>query len=440
MSTKTTKKTTKPAVDTEEEETEPEVESTASEPEICINPIDFDPARVVVRDPQQSEFTLKSGNKIKSTTSPIRYLDDEDRECVLYVRGDPQYTYGFSYNHEMKIAKDDRTPENANGVQVCYPLTSRATVQNPKPTEQALRDTFMGLWQAVVDKCREEVEKDDTLLPDVAKNPFIAAAKKGQWERAVKLPFSRPKDKNDKSGKKFDTSKPESIYTKLVTSGEGKSMKVSTVIRGPGDKVQSALRYVDVSGILEPVWICECAYHGAHGSEAPYGTSLRIKLVQGNFTPKAFSRVPQHRMLPRNTAPVQEEDEGVYPGARGAQRDEEGEDEGFSAPGEDSSNPASALATASKGKPKSKAVAPKAKAKAVAAKAKTVLATVPPKGKAVAAKAVAKPAGKAKAKAAPAKPKAKAKPVPVEDPEEEEEVDEETPLLEDEEEVEEDEE
>lgn len=403
------------------ENNETEVESTASEPEICIDPIDFDPARVVVRSPQVNEFTLKSGANIKTTTSPGRYLDDEGRECVLYIRGDPQRTFGFSYNHEMKISKEDRTPENAEGLQVCYPLTSMATVQTPKPSEQALRDTFLGLWQAVVDKGLEEIENEDTLLPAVSKSSFIAAAKKQQWEKAVKIPFSHPKDKNDK--KKFDTSKPETIYTKLVTSGKGKSMKVSTVIRGPGDRVQSALRYVDTPGILTPVWIWEGAYHGAHGSEAPHGTSLRFKLVQGNFVPKDFSKVPQHRMLPRNTAPVEEDD--TFPAARGLpEREEEGEDEDFSAPGEDSSNPAAALAGATKHKVFAKSVAPKEK---VTAKAKTVLTKATPAKKTV--KVAAKAPPKTTTTKVAAKPKAKVvakKKIPKPEPEEEE-VDEDTP-------------
>lgn len=406
-----------------------QTESTASEPEICIDPLDFDASRVIVRDPQQNEFSLKSGAVIKTTTSAGRYLDDEGRECILYIRGDPQRTFGFSYNHEMNIAKDDRTPDNASGVQVCYPLTSMATVQNPKPSEQALKDVFLGLWQAVVDKGREEVEKDETALPSVAKASFIAAAKKEQWERAVKVPFSHPKDKNDK--KKFDTSKPETIYTKLVTSGKGRGMKVSTVIRGPGDRVQNALRYVDTPGILTPVWIWEGAYHGAHGSEAPYGTSLRFKLVQGNFVPKDFSKVPQHRMLPRNTAPVEEDE--TFPAAR--VHDPE-EDEDFTAPGEDSTNPAAALATAAKGKVAPKAVAkpaPKGAApKGAVAKAKTVLTKASAKQAPVKAVAKAAPAkAKVVAKKAPAKPRAKvvAKPAPEE---EEEEVDEETPLLDEE--------
>lgn len=417
------------------ENDQPETESVGAEPEICIDPIDFDPSRVVVKDPQQNEFTLKSGASIKTCTSAGRYLDDEGRECILYIRGDPQQTFGFSYNHEIAIAKDDRTPENASGVQVCYPLTSMATVQNPKPSEQAFKDTIMGLWQAVVDKGIEEIEKDDTTLPAVAKASFIAAAKKEQWERAVKIPFSHPKDKNDK--KKFDTTKPETMYTKLVTSGKGTGMKVSTVIRGPGDRVQSALRYMDTPGILTPVFLWEGAYHGAHGNEASYGTSLRFKLVQGNFVPKAFSKVPQHRMLPRNTAPVEEDE--TFPAARGVRAEEDGgsnDSDDFAAPGEDSSNPAAALATASKGKSAAKAKpAPK-----VAPKAKTVLTKAAPvKGKAVATKAVAKAApakgkvvAKPTTKAAPAKPKAKAPPK-VEEPEEE--VDEEV-----EEDVEEDEE
>lgn len=422
-----------------DENDQQEVEAATPDAIICIDPIDFDPSRVVVKDPQLNEFTLKSGAVIKTCTSPGKYLDDEGKECTLYFRGDPQQTFGFSYNHEISIAKEDRTPDNASGVQVSYPLTSMTTVQNPKPTEQALEDLFMGLWQAVVDKGREEIEKDETTLPAVATSSFVAASKKGQWERAVKIPFAHPKDKNDK--KKFDTTKPKSIYTKLVTTGRGTTMKVQTIVHGPGDRVQSALRYIDTPGILTPVWVWEGAYHGAHGNEASYGTSLRFKLVQCNFVPKSFSRIPQNRMLPRNTAPVEEDD--TYPPARGrgANHNSDGgdagqDDDAFSAPGEDSSNPAAALASATKAKAGAKAPVAKAKPAPTGkapAKAKAVLA----KGKAP-AKGVAKAPVKAPAKAPVAKGKAKPAPVKakpkVQEPEDEpEEVEEEEENVEDEE-------
>lgn len=383
-----------------DENDQPEVESETSESIICIDPVDFDPSRVVIKSPQVNEFTLKSGAAIKTCTSQGLYLDDNGRECTLYIRGDPQQTFGFSYNYDIQLSKEERVPENANGVQVSYPLTSMKTVHSPKPSEQALEDTFMGLWQAVVDKGRQEIEDDETAMPAVAKASFISAAKKGQWEKAVKIPFSHPKDKTDK--KKFDTTKPKSIYTKLVTTGKGSSMKVQTIVNGPGDRVQSALRYIDTPGELTPVWVWEGAYHGAHGNEAPYGTSLRFKLVQCNFVPKSFSgRVPQRRMLPRNTAPVEEEDE-TYPPARGATHvaanDEE--DKGaFTAPGEDSSNPTAALASAAKSKVAAKAKPAPVKAGAPSKKA------APTKGP---AKAKAVLASKGAAGVLPAKPSAKA--------------------------------
>jgi hypothetical protein len=250
----------------------------------------------------------------------------------------------------------------------------------------------MGLWQAAVDKGCEEIEKDEPGIPGVSVNSFTAAAKKGTWEKAVKIPFSHPRNKEDK--KTFDKTKPETMYVKLVTTGQGPAMKALTPFYGPGDKKYNALRFIDVRGRIEPCFLWEGVYYGAHGPEAPHGASLRFKVVEANYTPQALSSsLPQHRMLSKNAAPVQEDDgDDTYPPPR-VQRDEEGEDEGFTGPGEDESNPVAALASA-KAPQKKGTVAKKTAPKA----------TVAPKKKAVAPKAVAKGKGvKATPKTAPKK-------------------------------------
>jgi len=332
-------------------------------PEICIKPEEFDPSRVVVHDPVKNEFKI-GDTKIVTTTSAGRYLNDEGVECVLYISAPEQNSFGVSYNYPMGTPDDDKVPDNAKGLQTCYPLTSLSTVTDPTESEKAFRDTIMGLWQAAVDKGKEEAEKDEPAIPGVSVNSFTAAAKRGTWEKAVKIPFSHPRNKEDK--KSLDKTKPETMYIKLVTAGQGAAMRALTPFYGPGDKKMNAINFVDVRGKIEPCIMWEGVYYGAHGPEAPHGASLRFKLVEANYVPQSASSLPHHRMLSRNTAPEEEGD--LYPPSRPV-KDEEGEDTGFSAPGDDESNPVAALASS---KPQAKAAPAPAKkeAKAVVAKKK----------------------------------------------------------------------
>jgi hypothetical protein len=274
----------------------------------------------------------------------------------------------------MGTSEEDKIPENAKGLQICYPLTSMTTVSEPTEQESAFRNTIMGLWQAAVDKGCEEIEKDEPGIPGVSVNSFTAAAKKGTWEKAVKVPFSHPRNKEDK--KTFDKTKPETMYVKLVTEGQGPTMKAKTPFYGPGDKKLNAVRFVDVRGKITPCFVWEGVYYGAHGPEAPHGASLRFKVVEANYTPQTLSSLPQHRMLNKNAAPVQEDDDDTYPPAR-VQR-EEGEDEGFTAPGDDEANPVAALA-ATKTPAKKQAPTKKATPKATVAPKKKVVAKPPAK-------------------------------------------------------------
>lgn len=402
---------------------------TSSAREICVNPADFDISRLVIHDACVREFKIGE-SKISNTTSSAKYLNDEGEECTLYFRGPPQNCFGVQYNYPMGVAEEDKTPETAKGLQVCYPLTTMQTVSDPTDDEKAHRDMILALWQAAVDKGIEESERDEPVIPGVSVNSFraIAGAKKKDWTKAVKVPFSHPKNKEN-GGKTLDTTKPESMYVKLVTDGQGPTLKAKTPFWGPGDRKCNALKFLDVRGEIEPCWVFEGIYYGAHGT-SPHGASLRFRLAEANYTPKsASSSLPQHRMLSRNTAPV-EEDDGGYPAARGVE--EPGEDEGFTAPGGDSTNPVAALSKAAKasaGKTTNVVPAKKATAKTPA---KTVLTKDAKPTKSAKAQAVpAKPATKAKvpAKAKPA-PKKK---VPEPEDEPEEVVEEENDVEEDEE-------
>lgn len=390
----------------------------ATQPEIAVSPEDFDISRVVIHEPT----TFKGKADVTTTTSKGFYLDENDVECVLYITAPEQSCFGTQYIYPMGLADDQQVPENATGMQIMYQCTSLDTVHTPTPAEQAYIDCMNALHALAIEKGKEEVEKDTPLVPDVSINSFAGAARKNNYNLAVKPVFEHPKEKD---GKKLDMSKPLRQYIKLVTEGQGKTLVVKTPFYGPGDKKMNPTRFAPVSrdakgvrGHITPCNRFDGLFWGAHGKNS-HGCSLRFKVVEANFTPMTGgSSMPSKRLLGRNTAPVEER--------------EDGEDEGFDAPGGDATNPARALEAAAK------ASAPKAAVPKAAPKAKTILTktsakVAPVKVAAKAApKAVAKvqtkAAPKAVAKAAPkAAPKAKAKVV---EPEPEEVVeDENEPLL-----------
>lgn len=370
------------------ENEENSVTATSNIPEICIDPADFDRSRLVLHEPKTMSFTMGQ-TEVKMTTSDARYLDEEGRECLLYIAAPPQQCFGVSYTYPMEIKEADQSPDNAKGFQVAYPVTSLQTVDSPLESEQAYIDLVEQLWEAAVEQGREEAEKDDDcLIPSSSVNSFIAAAKKGKWEMAVKRPCEYPKTKDKKS---LDTTKPMRQYVKLISTGKDKTLKAKTPFYGPGEKKYNAVKFISKRGIIEPCFWFEGIYYGSHGPTASHGASLRFKVAEANYTEvSGATGVPSKKLLRRNTnKPTGEEDDGSQEGP------DEGAEEGtFGAPGSND-----AVAT-----PK-KATVKKTTAKAPVAKAPIV--------KKGAAKPKVAPKATTKAvKKAPVKPKVAPKKAP----------------------------
>lgn len=341
------------------------VQSTNSK-HICIDPKDFDHARVVIADPVTSEFTI--GNApIKTTMSAGAYLNDEGEECELYFTAPPQTCFGVNYQYEMNLKEDQQIPENAKGLQICYPATSMKTVDKPTPDEQAYLDMMQALWELGVDKGRQESEREDLLIPAPSAASFGAAEKRKKMDQFLKPPLEHPKAEDKKS---LDKSKPKRCYVKLVTTGRGPTLRVTSRFYGPEDKPTSALKFIEKRGIIGPCFKWEGLYWGPHG-QAPHGASLRFKLAECTYTPQASSALPSTRMVSKNTSPAQEDDDDYRP-PRAEDHTNEAQD--FASPGGDDANPAQALSAAAKkpqvkkpvikavvGKPKPKAADPKPK-------------------------------------------------------------------------------
>lgn len=373
---------------------------TSAVKEISIDPANFDRTRVVIHDAKTSTFNIGDA-PVSNTTSEGRYLDDDGTECELFFPAPPQNCFGVNYVYDMNVKKEDQIPENAKGLQICYPATSMKTSNAPTPQEQAFLDLVQTLWELAVEKGRQEVERDDTQLPAPSVASCMAAEKKKKMDLFVKPPLEYPKEKGKKT---LDKTKPKRMYVKLVTSGKGPTLKAATKFYGPGDKLVSAIRYVDARGIIEPCFKWEGVYWGAHGPTSPHGASLRFKLVEANYTPQSSASVPQRRMLGKNNAPPEEDDDSNYqpPTRRQAEEEGDGEAEGFSEPGSDDANPAAALAASAGKKPVAKPPVRVAAAKPAV--------KVTAKGPVAAAKKApaAAPAKKAPGPSKPAAPKPKA--------------------------------
>ena len=386
--------------------------------EILVFPLEFDATRLVYHPPVTQKFNI-GGADVEVTNAPIRYLDDNDDECRLFLKAPKQRITGIWHVYPFSLAKEEQTPDKATGMQITYPMTSLATINSPTEEEQAYMDARHAIWQGAVDQGTALAEADEPIIPGVSVNSFLAAAKKGDYTKAVKYPFEHPKD--DK--KKLDTSKPKRQYIKLCTNGTGETLKATTKFYGPGNKAVNPARYVGVNGEFEGCIGIESVYYGTQGPTAPQGASIKMRVGEANFTPITSSGgVPSKRMLGANSAPAEEDDESSGEG-------DIHDSEGFEKPGSDSSNPMKALKGASKGAPakakgakastkkpvfapvpakpsgaaKAPAKATTAKAAPGAVKAPTTAKAVPAKATPAKGKATAAPAPKAKTAKAPAK-------------------------------------
>jgi len=388
--------------------TDPDTSNAASSSEILITPGEHDISRLVFHDPHTSTFNVGDGS-VDNTMSYAFYTNDDGQECKMFFPGPPQNCFGVEYQYDINVAESDKNPSNAKGLQISYPLTSLSSVTNPKPEEKALISLIDEIWNAAAEVGKQEILRENLLIPEVSYNSFVAAEKRGLWTNALKKPMEHPNLKSDKNKKGgLDKTKPMRMYVKLLTKGRGTKLRVDTPFYGPGDKLESALKYIKKQGVITPCFWFEGIYWGAHGRN-PQGASLRFKLVEANYVPVKNLNAPSHRMLGKNTAPPQEddsdrvEDDGSSRNKMfnryGDESDGEGESEDFAAPGSDSKNPIGAL------RGKSDKAPAKPKAKVAHAKAKVATATkqaAKPKAKvATATKQAAKPKAKVAVKVEP---------------------------------------
>lgn len=255
----------------------------------------------------------KEGHEWVTSVGHYRDIKTGDRYDDFLFELNPQQVWGISGQWDPKIKEDDRTLENIKGLQICYPLCSLETLKEPTPLEASLKKFLKEvLWQKCWDSMVEFNDKD--LIDGPAGSSCTSALKKNNPEYAMKPIYAFPLLESKTAGqKKPDTTKPERSYIELVTVGEGEKLKCLTPIFGPGDKKVSWLKYLSTKS--NPIvgtghFICRWkgTYWGPHGPTSTHGGSVKLEIVEMNFTPKAAATLSYKRMLPANDA-VEEKDD-----------------------------------------------------------------------------------------------------------------------------------
>lgn len=361
---------------------------------------EIDPERIILKKPTVNTYTQGS-DKIEWVTQTGRYLDDEGNECELFIELPEQYYFGVNEQYPMGTKEEDQVLENLKGLQICYQIDSKNEEEN-----DYVRSICDALHAATVTSLEEECAKkesdEETDLPDIAFNSWVAAERKGDSSLAVKPVYSHPMV--GKGKKKIpDLSKSERMYIKLITSGKGRKLRAITPIHGPGDKPINPLKLVNKRGRLHPVIKWEGSFLGAHG-KSPYGSSVKFRVSEANHAPARARGLPSRRMLGKNTAPPVEDDNSSdedFQDPRGNDKDA-GTEDGTFQDGDDT-DPATELLNKKTKKPSKSS---KTSSKSESSKSKS---RIKSSNKAKTAKAQARKRAleKKRAKAKPAKSKKK---------------------------------
>jgi hypothetical protein len=280
--------------------------------EIFIPLGSFDKSRLRILDPVSHSFT-RGDSEIEWCTSEGRYVDDHGVERELYFQLPEQFSFGTNASYPINTSKEDKEPDNRIGYQVCYPITSMKTTENPTKVElyaQYILDSLADVtWDKLVEQCDESIDPEDRKVPNPTYNSYLGARRGDSFNRsaAVKPPYAFPMTIPKGQKKKVvDRSKPQRSYIKLITKGTGRSLRCITSIYGPGDKKESPVRYLEVRGRITPVVKWCGVFWGSHGQISSHGASIRLRISEMNFTPITDGG-PKTRMLSPNTS-IPEED------------------------------------------------------------------------------------------------------------------------------------
>jgi len=293
----------------------------ASKKQVFIPYGTFDKSKLTLATPKTTKS--KVGN---STCNSQYFYEDDDGEKIsnIYIEFPSKKLFGISPTYPYGLDVKKQCPEEINGFQISYPLTSLETIESPTEEEQYIIDIFDAAYELAWEMLVEECEKDKPAVPSIAYNSFQGARdRKGNYNKvkAIKPIYEHPnkpieKGQDEHHPREKDYTKPKRVYIKLNTFGKGfdgpNKLKCFTKISGPGNKPVIVSRFGGISNYeaklceTHPVIQLSRVFWGAHGT-SPCGGSVNIRVSEMNITP--VSKEGGNRFLAPNTAPEEDEDE-----------------------------------------------------------------------------------------------------------------------------------
>lgn len=286
------------------------------ETHVILNPLDFDPSRLVIAPATSSSFK-KGGTEFNNCSSEVLYKVgplDSGRTKKIYIQAPPQTVFGFSEQYELGKTQ---SPETFRGYQIAYQVSATTS---PTEAEAAFIKMLDHVHAAVVEAGKREVARHDELeaAGKVSNFPANVISSYSNITRNGKIgdvnKFIKPLSEypNIKDTKTKDTSKPKRMYVGLVS---GKDGQVLTKVYGPGGKSLNVANYVSrpgevKRGVLTPIFELKNVYWGGHGSTSPVGGSVKLQLIQCTYVPSSGGNsVPDKPLLPMPEGVVDEGDE-----------------------------------------------------------------------------------------------------------------------------------
>ena len=271
---------------------------------------------LTIKPPKTNKFTINS-TPVSVCKSEGRIIDENRKECVLYIPIPEKSSFGTSLVHDPKIPEKERTLENASGMQMYIPLSSLQTAENPTEEEQSVITLFDNIWQTTVDSvcqlfenAKEENDDGDVTfnesklgVPKATVTSYRSECfkKKPQWRNVVKFPYIRPKKKDDKgkSTSEPDNSKPFGINSKLlITRPKGSNtMIVVTPFSDEHGETINPMSLLKMSGTYSYVLRWDGAYYGMHGNDNPQGVSCKFSIVEVQYKPSSGNKLPTRRFF-----------------------------------------------------------------------------------------------------------------------------------------------
>ena len=260
---------------------------------------EYDPKNIVFEP-----VSVKDGEGFTVTTIPVYYRCPDGKLRGLNFAGAPQtVAYGISECYKIGTKEEDRSPDNLNGFQMCYPLF--ADTKHPTREEKLTKQIFDDLWKLGKAHIKKIVDEEGEEADNLPENliPLVNTPSGG-----FKPPYDYPKKKDPKNPKKkvSDTDKVQQSYIKLKSFGAGADLKVSTKLYYKGSnkmvpiahesktddkymlKGKPIPRAVGQRAKADPYFSVKGIFLGGHGT-TPYGASLQIKLHEADWYPLASS-------------------------------------------------------------------------------------------------------------------------------------------------------